>query len=307
MKYIMASVGALFSMPLLAAVTTTAPVTFNGEVSIGVISNSALSIDELDEVSSQADSGIEKNAAVAGVWQVNEQAKISTSYRFQAQDYNEFDAFDLSLHQVSVDASYKWQQKALGLRYDGAKAILAGERFLTFQQASMYLGTYLQPSTFLRTSAKVKRKQFAHVTDRDADAYGANASLFHFINDGKTMFMLAVSADKENAVDPQFSHYSYGVNTKFSQKFTALGFAQTAALAWRFQSKDFQSVSHEQLSNQQMSSRDEHQHVFQAQWQLAFNRYLALESQLEYGDYRSQLDSQTYSQTKSSLAIKAKF
>ncbi len=283
------------------------PVSVKGDISIGIINNSALSVDELDEVTAEGDSGIEKTASLTGLWQVNDKVKVSSSYRYNAQDYNEFDAFDLALHQVSVDSSYKWQNKEIGLRYDGAKAKLAGETFLTFQQASIYLGTFLQPQTFLRTSAKVKSKQFADISSRDADAFGVNAELFHFINDGSTMFMLGLSADKETAKDEQFNYNGFGVSTKVSQKFELFGLAQKAAIAWRFQSKDFKAYHADDMSSEMESKADEHRNIVQAQWQLDFNEHLALVSNLEYGDYSSQLDSQTYSQTLSTLAIKAQF
>lgn len=305
MKTILTSLGCALSMQLSAA--TSEPLSIKGEVSLGIISNSALSVDELDEVSSQGDSGLEKTAAVTGLWKVNDKAKIAASYRYNEQNYHEFDAFDLALHQVSVDASYQWRKKDLGLRFDGAKAKLAGETFLTFQQASIYLGTFLQPQTFLRTSAKIKSKEFAVMSSRNADAFGASADLFHFINDGNTMFMLGVSADKETATDAQFNYSGYGINTKLSQKFELFGLAQKAAIGWRFQSKDYQPYSVDELSSQEKSKADEHRNIFQAQWQLEFTKHLVLTSNLEYGDYRSQLDSQTYSQTLSSLSIKAQF
>lgn len=305
MKYILTSLGCVLSLHLMAA--TSEPVTFTGEVALGLIHNSALSVDELDEVSSQGDSGLQTSAAVTGLWKINQQAKIASSFRYNKQDYQKFDAFDLALHQVSVDASYNWRKKDLGLRYDGAKAKLAGDTFLSFQQANIYMGTFLQPETFLRTSAKIKRKNFAAMTSRNADAVGVSAEVFHFINNGDTMLMLGVSADKETATDAQFNYSGYGVNTKLSQKFELLGLAQKAAIGWRFQSKDFKAYRNDEMPNQPLSKADEHRNVFHAQWQIEFNKHLALVSNLEYGDYRSQLDSQTYSQTVSSMAIKAQF
>jgi outer membrane receptor for Fe3+-dicitrate len=305
MKYILSGLSCVLSLHLMAA--TSEPITVNGEVSLGLINNSALSVDELDEVSSQGDSGLQKTAAVTGLWKVNDKAKISASSRYNEKDYNEFDSFDLTLHQVSIDASYQWRKKDLGLRYDGAKAKLAGDSFLSFHQASIYLGTFLQPQTFLRTSAKIKSKKFAVITSRNANAFGASAELFHFINDGDTMFMLGVSADKETATDPQFDYNGYGLSTKLSQKFELFGLAQKVAIGWRFQSKDYQTYLNDEMDSQLESKADEHRKIFHAQWQLDFNKYLALVSNLEYGDYRSQLDSQTYNQTLSSLSIKAQF
>lgn len=305
MKYFFISLLSTLSLHVMAA--STESFTVSGEASLALINNSALSVDELDEVSSKGDSGIEKNAAITGVWQVKNKSKITSSYRYNDKDYREFDAFDLALHQVSVDGSYKWRNKDIGIRFDGAKANLAGESFLTFRQTSIYLGAFLQPETFLRTSAKIKNKAFATVKNRNANAFGASAELFHFVNNGKTMFMFGLSADKENATDTQYSYQGYGINTKVSQKFELFGLAQKAAIAWRFQSKDFESINDSQMQNQTVTKADENRNIIQAQWQLIFNKHLALVSQLEYGDYRSQLASQTYQQTLSSLAIKAQF
>lgn len=288
--------------------STQEPLTINGEVTVGLINNSALSIDELDEVSSEGDTAIEKNATIGALWRVTDKAKISSSYRYNEQDYNALDNFDLALHQISIDSSYQWNKKDLGLRYDGAIANLKGEQFLSFQQASVYLGTFLQPHTFLRTSAKLKTKKFTDLSNRNADAFGASADIFHFMNNGNTMLMLGLSADKESAIDPQYEHNSYGINTKLSQKFELFGLAQKAAIVWRFQSKDYHSFSKDNADNTQNATKtDEHRSIFQVQWQLIFNKHFAIINKLEYGDYHAQLESQTYQQTISSIAIKAQF
>ena len=309
MKYILSSLGCLLSMHLMAE--TPDNFTVNADISLGLMNNSALSVDELDEVSSQGDSGIQKTAAVTGLWKIDGKTKIISSYRYNKQDYHEFDSFDLALQQVSIDTNYQWHEKDLGLRYDGAKAKLAGDTFLTFQQVSIYMGMFLQPKTFLRTSGKIKSKKFAIMGTRNAETFGVSAELFHFINQGKIMLMLGISADKETAIDAQFNYDSYGVSIKFSQKFELLSFAQKAAIGWRFQEKNFQNhvqeYNNDSGSNQLESQADEHRNIFYAQWQFNFNEHLAMVSHLEYGDYRSQLDSKTYSQTLSSLSIKAQF
>jgi hypothetical protein len=305
MKYMLSSLGCILSMQVIAATPET--FTFSGEASLALINNSALSVDELDEVSSQGDSGIQKTAAVTGLWTFNNKAKLTSSYRYNDQDYHQLDSFDLALHQVSIDGTYKWQEKDLGLRYDGAKAKLAGETYLTFQQASIYLGTFLQPQTFLRTSLKIKRKDFAVITRRNANTFGVSTELFHFINDGRTMLMLGLSADKETATDSEFNYGGYGVNTKLSQKFELFGLALKATIGWRFQSKDFQAVSNNDIPSQRESKADKHRHIFHGQWQLNVNEHLVVIGNVEYGDYRSELDSQTYTQTLSTLAIKAQF
>ncbi|MGY8875593.1 MAG: hypothetical protein ACKVJ5_04470, partial [Pseudoalteromonas sp.] len=112
----------------------------NADAEVGVLSNSALSVQELDDISSQSDSGIKTAAGVNAKWQVTKNAKLTSSYKFEQQDYDEFDQYDLDLHQYGLDGSYSFNSYEVGVRYDGAKANVDGEPFLHFNQASAYYG-----------------------------------------------------------------------------------------------------------------------------------------------------------------------
>jgi hypothetical protein len=291
----------------LALAATQSTFKLNGEVGGGLIFNSALSVDELDEVSSQSDNGYEFNAAVKGKWQLTDKATLSSSYAYNQKIYTEYSQFDLALHQLNIDGSYKFNSSEIGVRVDGASASLAGNTFLNYQQVSLYLGHFVQPETYLRSSVKTKNKSFAELTDRDATGLGASFDIFHFINGANTMLMLGLSAEREDAQDNQFAYSGVGIHTKITHKFNVFGFNSKVGVGLRFQRKDYQTVEVETLPAEGIIQRDENRQVIEANWDLHLLDNLSVMTELEHGDFKSQLKSQTYQQTIASIGLKYTF
>ncbi len=276
----------------------------DGEVAGGLIFNSALSVDELDEVSSQSDNGYEFNGAVKGKWQLTDQTRLSSSYAYNQKKYSEYSQFDLALHQLNIDGRYRFNQSEIGVRVDGASASLAENTFLNYQQVSLYLGHFVQPETYLRTSIKTKNKYFAKLPNRDASGLVASFDMFHFINGANTMLMLGLSTEKEDAQDNQFAYSGMGVQTKVTHKFRVFGLNSKVGVGLRFQRKDYQSVEVETLPAEGMSERDENRRVIEANWDLHLLDNLLVMSELEHGNFNSQLESQNYEQTTASIGLK---
>lgn len=297
---------ALTTSSLTLAVTQSS-FKLDGEVAGGLIFNSALSVDELDEVSSQSDNGYAFNGAVKGKWQLTDKTKLSSSYAYNQKKYSEYSQFDLVLHQLNIDGSYKFNRSEIGVRVDGASASLTEKTFLNYQQVSLYLGHFVQPKTYLRTSIKTKNKYFATLSDRDASGLGASFDMFHFINGANTMLMLGLSTEKEDAQDNQFSYSGMGVQTKVTHKFRVFGFNSKVSVGLRFQRKDYQSVEVETLPAGGMSERDENKRVIEANWGLHLLDNLSVLTELEYGNFNSQLESQNYEQTTASVGLKYLF
>ncbi|MDO6547647.1 hypothetical protein [Pseudoalteromonas carrageenovora] len=278
----------------------------NADAEVGVLSNSALSVQELDDISSQSDSGIKTAAGVNAKWQLTKSAKLTSSYKFEQQDYDEFDQYDLDLHQYGLDGSYSFDGHEIGVRYDGAKANVDGEPFLHFNQASTYYGHFLNPHTYLRMSIKTKAKRFVTAKARNADGVGGDVALYHFINNGQTMLMASLSADKENADDNQYDFNGYGFTTKVTHKFTAFNVANKVGAGWRYQNKDYDEQTTDDFF-EQIPSRDEHRNVVNAFYNLALFEHVTLIAEAEYGDYQSKLSSNTYTQSVLSASVKVHF
>lgn len=276
------------------------------DAAVGVLNNSALAVQELDDISSESDSGTKISTGATAKWQATKAVKLTSSYRFEQQNYDEFEQYDLDLHQYGIDASYSLGSSELGLRYDGAKADVAGDNFLQFDQFSAYYGRYLSPQTYLRVSAKNKTKRFTSATARDADGIGGDIGLYHFLNAGKTMLMASVGADKEDAQDNQFDFNGYSFNTKVTHKFSAFNVSNKVGLGWRYQHKNYDEQTSEELL-EPLPSRDEHRNVVNAFWHVDVFKHVMLVTEAEYGDYESKLSSNTYTQSIVSASIKVHF
>ncbi|MFQ3191389.1 MAG: hypothetical protein ACI936_002529 [Paraglaciecola sp.] len=280
----------------------------NGEVGGGLIYNSALSVDELDDVSSQGDNGFEFNGVLKGRWQVTDKTKLSSSYAYNKKTYNEYSQYDLALHQVNIDGSYKFNSSEIGVRVDGASASVADKTFLNYEQVNLYLGHFVQPETYMRTSIKLKNKSFAVLSDRDASGFGASLDVFHFMGGANTMLMLGLSAEKEVGQDNQFDYSGLGIHTKITHKFSVFGLDSKVGFGLRFQNKDYQDVADETLpTGEGMSDRDENRQVIEANWDLHLLNNLSVMTELQHGDFKSQLESQTYQQTVASIGLNYSF
>jgi len=294
---------------LLAATTSSfvlansqSELSFSGEANAGLIHNSALSVEEIDNVSDEGDSGNEVGIKFTGQWQANQKLKLVAGYAYQQQNFTRYSQYDLALHQFNVDISYQLNTGEIGLRLDAARASLAQSTFLDFQQAIFYYGLFLQPQTYFRSSLKIKNKTFAELSDRDAEAVALSADVFHFSNNAKTMLMLGINYEEEEAVNETFTFDGLGLNTKVTHKFTLFGLGSQVGLNWRYQNKDYLSPMQSEES-QENAERDENRHIITATWSINILDNLAINTEFERGDYRSELDSLTYQQNVASVGI----
>ncbi len=309
MKHVFNQITAWLIFASCAPVSVMAESKFNlnGEAGAGLIANSALSVDELDDVSSQGDNGYEWFANLGANWRTTENTKLTANYSYKQKQYREFSEYDLALQQLSVDGSYLFSQSELGIRADAASASLAGDTFLDYQQVSVYLGHFIQSQTYLRASVKTKNKHFVNLAERDATGQGATLDLFHFLNGTNTMLMLGLSGEQEQAQATQFSYQGLGLVSKVSHKFSLFGLDSKFALGLRLQQKDYEIVDDASLVAEETADRDETSRIVELDWQLTLLDNLALKTELQHGDFDSQMASQTYQQTQGSVGLTYSF
>ena len=207
----------------------------------------------------------------------------------------------MALHQVNIDANYQLNRGEIGFRLDAATASLAKNTFLDFQQASVYYGLFVQPQTYIRTSLKFKNKSFAELSARNAETIAASADIFHFTNGANTMLMLGFNIEKEDAINEEFTFKGLGFGSKISHKFTLFGLGSKVGLDWRYQIKDYLSM--ESIDSAEQAQRDENRQILTASWSLNILNDLAIKTQIERGDYGSDLDSLSYKQNVASLGL----
>lgn len=310
MQYLTILVAALATQ--LVAAESKSTTDFNASLEAGWSQNSALSVAELDEISTEQDSGLMLKANLNGKWQATEKTTLQGSYSYSSQNYQESDQYDLTIQQVSIDAAYSLPLFDLGVRHDAAFANLDGDSFLDFNQTSLYVAKLIAGNTFVRANSKFKSKQFTHAEQRDAQAIGGGVDVFYFLDSGTTMLTAGVNVEDEKATDAQFDFAGLNFNTKLAHDFLVLGKDSKLSITWRYQKRDYDPVQAQTTTDplameQTQLNREDSQHIYQLQWQIKLLPSLALKTEVEYGDYNSTVEQQTYGQTVTSISLEAKF
>lgn len=275
---------------------------FEAQASLGILNNSTLVVAELDQVSNEQDMAFTFHAKLAGQWQARPALKLQGAYLFARKDYQQFDGYDLDLHQVYVDGQYDFAALSVGIRHDFAYAILQDQAFLRLNQSSLYAAKYITPTTYLRSAFNYKTKHFDSMNARDATNQGVGLNLFQFFNQGSTMLSLGLNVEKEQAVDTQFDFNANSLSAGMSQTFDLLGKTSKLQLAWRYQNNDYA-----QRLRADDSAREDTQQRYELQWQLALWPQFSVVSKVEYSDYNSTLAALNYTQTVSSISLEANF
>ncbi|MCF2949395.1 hypothetical protein L0668_14845 [Paraglaciecola aquimarina] len=285
--------------------------TFSGQASAGYMYNSALTVEEIDAVNTQGDNGTKIEGTLGAIWKPTDKFKLASGVGYSQEQYHEFEQFDLSLQRFYMDSSYKLTDQEIGLRYDKVNALLQNDKFLSFQQLSLYHGQFLTSTTYFRTSGNLKEKSFPTLSERDADNYGVAADLFYFADGTNLMLTAGIGAEKEQATDEQFDFVGLSIKSKISQKFSFMGLDNKIGLGWKYKKKDYQQVlvsqESELGSTQEIVERDQYRSVVTADWQLNVTDYILVKTQVEYGDYHGKLSQQTYQQSMFNVSFGAKF
>ncbi|MBQ4832081.1 hypothetical protein J8L70_02385 [Pseudoalteromonas sp. MMG010] len=279
---------------------------YSAVAEVGLTNNSDLAIKELDVISSQSDSGNTLSLALSSNIKFSDTFKITPSYRYEKVNYQTLDQYDLTLHQYGVDSNVKRGNTDFGIRYDGATAKVANETFLRLNQASLYAGHFISATTYIRASLNTASKTFLTQPARDSNNVGVNSSLYYFMNQGNTLLLIGAKIEKEQAEDSQYDFKGYGINTKLSHKFTALNLSNEAGIGWSYNNKDYHETNPASFTEPTLS-RDEKRNVFNAFWQLNVIDSISIVAEAEYGDYSSKTSSNTYTQSVTSLSLKAEF
>jgi hypothetical protein len=272
------------------------------EISAGAEHDSNLNVVELDRSSNETDIAALLNAKVDASWKPVEKLSLNGGYAYSHKTYQNNDNYNLAIHQLSADAHYDFDAMTMGGSYHNAKAILGGKSFLDLQQTSIYASKLINNKLYLRVAANNQDKHFSSLSERNATNTGFAADLFIFSNGGKTFVNLGASNDKENAHTKQFDYNGINLKAKIANKFSLWGKDNKLQLGYRYLKRDYSGITPEIKAK-----RYDTGNVAEAGWEIAFSPKISMETKLEHGKYKSNLDAADYSETRAALLLKAKF
>lgn len=287
---------------LISAAATAATPSIKLDLETGAEYDSNLSVIELDQSSSEGDWAYLLNANISSQWQATNQFKLKTGVSYNSKTYQDYSEFDLTIQQAFVDASYKFQPVTLGYSYRYADAELDGQDFLTLQQQSLYASRLIDQKIFLRAAINNQDKNFPVSNSRNADNQSLAGDAFFFFNQGKSFLTFGLSGETENARTNEFDYDGINIRTSVSHQFQYWNKTHRLQLGWRLDNRNYSAIT----PAIEKKRRDERR-ITSLEWQIETNKWLSLIGKIEAGDYDSNLSSANYSETITSLALKASF
>lgn len=272
------------------------------EVSAGLEQDSNVNIVELDQSSNQSDIAALLGVKVDKKWQANKKLSLSAGYALTAKKYQNYAEYDLVLHQLSADVNYAWEPLTLGASYHFADANVNKNNFLVLQQTSLYASKLINQKIYLRAAVNLQDKKFAAHNERNAKNIGFTGDAFLFFNDGKTFVALGVSNEDENAKLHELDYAAKTVKARLSHHYLLWNKQQKFHLGTRHLTRDYAGVNAE-INQERYDSAQ----VSDAEWEINFTPMFAAAVKLEYSQYNSNLPSAQYSETRTSMTLKARF
>ena len=104
-------------------------VTWKAELSVGLLDDSNVAIDELDQNTTQGDSATTWSAKVGSQVQLTDQFELRASASLRDKSFHDFDQFDLRTSLLSLQSSYDFSDFKLGAGVRYISTDLASESF----------------------------------------------------------------------------------------------------------------------------------------------------------------------------------
>ncbi|GGB71129.1 surface lipoprotein assembly modifier [Shewanella inventionis] len=286
--------------PLSWANTTADDWSFSGKAKAGMEYQSNVNISELEQASGESDNAVVLDAQLDLGWQVSDNLRVDTGYSINDKSYQTASDYDSRLQLAFADVSYAFTATTIGSNVYHAQADLDDNDFLTLTQVSLYTMHNLSDSWFLRPSVMHADKQFAQIEQRDAKSYSATLDSFWFFNQGQRFMSLGVTYEDEKTNAPEFRYTSTGLNARVSNQFSLWQIAQKIQLGAKLSQRDY----HTQENG---SRRDDVHQQYDAKWEISLGQHWAVLTSVEYGDFKSTIDSADYAETRAGLLLQASF
>lgn len=276
--------------------------TANFELGAGAQYDSNLNIVELDKNSHEGDTASILNAKADAQWKATDKFTLSGGYAYSTKLYQNNEEYNLAINQFSADANYDFDVLTLGANYNVAKAELDKKSFLDLTQTSVYISKLIDNRIYLRAATNFQEKSFATISDRNATNAGLAGDAFIFFNEGKTFIALGISNENEDAKAKEFDYKGTTLKTKLSNKLSLWEKDNKIQFGLRYFTHDYSGITPE-INKERYDSG----HIADIEWELAFTPHISMLTKVEVSKYDSNLAAANYSDTSTSITLKARF
>lgn len=275
---------------------------FTFDANVGYVNDNNVGIADLDTNSGTADTARTYGAALKATLPVSRRFVSRFGYDYNDTSYQELSEFDVGLHHLFAELTWKPSLLDASINGEAFKATLDGDDYLDLVQVTPSLSRLIGNRVYLRGAYTHATKNYELLVGRNAinDAY--RADMYVLIDNMDRYIALGVQSGTEDADDPAFDYRSLRVNMTYGHTFAVA-------------SRDLKvktSLSHE---GRRYANEDESIGGFRhdlrlrlrvgAEWQIF--EHIGLASHVEYTDIRSNLESAALDKTVYGVALNASF
>ncbi|MEQ9314227.1 MAG: hypothetical protein RLN72_00155 [Henriciella sp.] len=272
------------------------------EASAGVAGDSNVGAPDLDQNTDQGDVALLLRGKIQLDVKPTKQLVLRGGYEASQTSYQDFGAFDLTMHRGFAEAEYDFDVVKAGVMANYVHARLDGDGYLDYTQVSPNVSKLFGDELFLRGAYVRTEKDFKTSDGRDASGDAGRVDVFYFLDGTRQYVTVGGEVGTEDADSDLFDLDHASAKGAFVQRFGMLGRDAKMRLGAEIEQRDYDAV------DPVIEARREDK-IVSATSDLEVPLYgpVSMDLGYEYRDRSSNLDSADYDEHVGSVELKVAF
>lgn len=227
---------------------------------------------------------------------------VEFGYDFSQSLYMDLDAFDLQSHTASIYAAREVGGHDVSLFYGYTRTLLGRNDFLSFNNFQPMIGHSLTDTVYVSGAYNYQNKNFISINDRDSDVHAGSVDVFVFFNESKSFVKIGYRLERENTKNSEFDYLGQAFTAELKSPIVIFNLKPKLRLAYDFKYKDYRSITAD-IGAERLDKR----HAAALSLAFPLNKYVDLETDIEYIRALSNVDSSDFVERIATLALKLSY
>ena len=285
----------------MAFTATAEPI--HGEITVGRLYDSNVTIDEIDRVSHVGDIATLLEAQAAWKTPLAYGSELRLSYNLTQTWHDDFSAFNQQIQSVIADLSRDFGPVSTGLTWRHTRSRLNGRDFSTGNQFVAAAGRTFGPKFQVRGSYSWTDRSYDGRAQRDAVSQAVAVDGFYYYVRGAANYVSAgLRHNREDAQAAQFSFDGDAIRMRTARRFRWQKQIVTGQLAWQYEDRRYDGVT-----ASIGAPRHDRRSSASARLEAPFGDGFSVAGEFAVSDYDSNLPSADYSQQIASIRVSKDF
>lgn len=275
---------------------------FAFDASVGYLSDSNVGVADLDTNSGSSDTATSYDFAIKASVHLSQRFVSRFGYDYRDTAYQNLDQFDLGLHHLFAELTWKPSLLDASMNAETFKAMLDGDDYLDLAQITPSISRLIEKRVFLRGAFTHADKHFAGIPGRDASNVTWRADVYMLIDNMDRYISVGYQSGREDADDEAYDYRSRRWSMNYSQTFAFVSRDMKLKAGLNYEGRRY-AVEDEAIGGYRQDMRLRLR--VGADWNVF--EHVSLAAHVEYTDIRSNLESAALNKTVFGLEVKAAF